>query len=358
MKKIKLLLLISINLLSILCIAQTEFDDKLIINQVNALYPGFSVQAYQGIGGHSYFSMGNFGGTKANPLPTPENVILGTIIYSGYDGQSDVQIGRIDVTSSGTFSTGNYPAKMNFKLGGNGTCCGINRMTIDGQSGNVGIGITDPNAKLEVVDEIRLRLATTSIDKNVARIVPLGYSGITGAMNWSIRGTYQYWNGISHNSIGGDLDLIKSWNGNTVLATKTDGSTLGNVGIGTTSPDAPLTVKGLIHSREVKVTATAGGADFVFENEYDLPTLEEVESYIKKNKHLPEIASAKDMEEDGIHLAEMNIKLLQKIEELTLYTINQQKEINEQAKEVKKLKSINEKLLELQSRLEKLESEK
>ena len=106
----------------------------------------------------------------------------------------------------------------------------------------------------------------------------------------------------------------------------------GNLGIGTNTPDSgyKLTVKGKIWTREVKVTSTAGGADFVFENTYKLPTLEEVEQFITENKHLPEIASAKEMEENGIHLAEMNIKLLQKIEELTLYTIQQQKELEVQ----------------------------
>ncbi len=137
----------------------------------------------------------------------------------------------------------------------------------------------------------------------------------------------------------------------------------GNLGIGTTTPDSKLTVKGLIHSREVKVTATAGGADFVFENDYNLPTLEEVETYINKNKHLPEIASAKEMEKDGIHLAEMNIKLLQKIEELTLYTIQQQKEIQEltlytisQEKKINKLEKENQQIKVLSDRLTKIES--
>ncbi len=119
----------------------------------------------------------------------------------------------------------------------------------------------------------------------------------------------------------------------------------GNVGIGTVNPDSKLTVKGLIHSREVKVTATAGGADFVFENDYDLRTIEEVESFIKKNKHLPEIASAKEMEKNGIHLAEMNIKLLQKIEELTLYTITQEKKLKKQENDVADLKALVEKLI-------------
>ncbi len=130
----------------------------------------------------------------------------------------------------------------------------------------------------------------------------------------------------------------------------------GNVGIGTLTPDSKLTVAGKIHSQEVLVTINAGGgADFVFENGYNLPSLRKVETYIKENKHLPEIASAKEMEVDGLKLAEMNIKLLQKIEELTLYTIQQQKEIDSIKKEKEELIIINSKLLELQKRLKLLE---
>ncbi|MCX2679372.1 hypothetical protein OOZ15_05400 [Galbibacter sp. EGI 63066] len=100
-----------------------------------------------------------------------------------------------------------------------------------------------------------------------------------------------------------------------------------------------IIVAGKIESREVKVTVNAG-ADFVFEDNYNLPTLEEVQQFIQENGHLPEIPSAKDMETSGIHLSEMNIKLLQKIEELTLYTIEQEKRLKEEESEVEKLKII------------------
>ncbi|AXP80685.1 hypothetical protein CJ739_1598 [Mariniflexile rhizosphaerae] len=110
----------------------------------------------------------------------------------------------------------------------------------------------------------------------------------------------------------------------------------GKVGIGTTTPDSKLTVAGNIHAQEVKVTVNAG-ADFVFHDDYNLPKLEEVEQFIKENKHLPEIASEIDMQANGIHLAEMNIKLLQKIEELTLYTIEQQKQIGNLFNKVEEL---------------------
>ncbi|SFW76980.1 hypothetical protein SAMN02927921_04181 [Sinomicrobium oceani] len=98
----------------------------------------------------------------------------------------------------------------------------------------------------------------------------------------------------------------------------------GNVGIGTMSPDSPLAVNGVIHSKEVRVDLE-GWSDFVFEEDYDLPTLEEVEAHIKEKGHLKDIPGAREVKENGVLLGEMDAKLLQKIEELTLYTIQQQK---------------------------------
>jgi hypothetical protein len=130
-------------------------------------------------------------------------------------------------------------------------------------------------------------------------------------------------------------DNIQSW-GNAAETYVTINK--GNVGIGTTNPTSKLTVAGNINSREVKVTVDAG-ADFVFAEDYALPTLDSVESYIKENKHLPEIASASEMKKDGINLSEMNIKLLQKVEELTLYLIEMKKENEKQNEEIKILKA-------------------
>ena len=98
-----------------------------------------------------------------------------------------------------------------------------------------------------------------------------------------------------------------------------------NIGIGTTTPREKLEVAGTIRATEIKVMAQT--ADFVFEDDYELRSLEEVEAFINDNGHLPDIPSAAEMEEDGIGLAEMNKLLLQKIEELTLYMIELKKEI-------------------------------
>ncbi|MCZ8216647.1 MAG: hypothetical protein O9262_10435, partial [Cyclobacteriaceae bacterium] len=99
-----------------------------------------------------------------------------------------------------------------------------------------------------------------------------------------------------------------------------------NVGIGTTNPTEKLTVRGTVYSKEVKVDVNAGTVpDYVFEPSYKLPTLTEIENYIKANKHLPEVPSAKEMEANGINLSEMNMLLLKKVEELTLHVIELKK---------------------------------
>ncbi|WP_160111876.1 tail fiber protein [Aquimarina sp. AU58] len=183
-------------------------------------------------------------------------------------------------------------------------------------NGNVGIGTQNPsnaqgwNRVLDVAGSQHSKILATSVNEKYK-------TGI-----FSHNESWYGGGGFVGTESNHNLHLITNY------ASKMTILTNGNVGIGTQNPDSKLTVKGNIHSREIKVTATAGGADFVFANEYQLPSLAEVEAFVKKNKHLPEIASAKEMEKNGIHLAEMNIKLLQKIEELTLYVIEQNKRIS------------------------------
>lgn len=114
--------------------------------------------------------------------------------------------------------------------------------------------------------------------------------------------------------------------------------TTGNVGIGTAFPDQKLTVKGKVHSEEVVIDLSVPAPDYVFEKDYKLPTLAETEIYIQQNKHLPEVPSAGEMEQNGIQVGEMNMLLLKKVEELTLYMIELKKENEEQHLEIEKLK--------------------
>ncbi len=100
-----------------------------------------------------------------------------------------------------------------------------------------------------------------------------------------------------------------------------------NVGIGTATPDAKLTVNGTIHAKEVLIDLNGPLADYVFEPDYVLPSLSKVKQYIQENKHLPDIPSATQVEQEGMSVGEMQNLLLQKIEELTLYTIELKEEI-------------------------------
>ncbi|UYQ95516.1 hypothetical protein MKQ68_10430 [Chitinophaga horti] len=107
----------------------------------------------------------------------------------------------------------------------------------------------------------------------------------------------------------------------------------GKVGIGTSKPQHELSVKGTIGAKKVRVTQD-GWADYVFEDGYQLRSIPELEFFIKQHKRLPDIPAASEVATDGIDLGEMNRKLLQKIEELTLYMIEQQKQIDGLRREV------------------------
>ncbi|MDT8413564.1 MAG: hypothetical protein RQ875_13950, partial [Vicingaceae bacterium] len=108
----------------------------------------------------------------------------------------------------------------------------------------------------------------------------------------------------------------------------------GNVGIGTTAVNgAKLSVEGSIRARKIQVdNPSLGWSDFVFDENYQLPTLEYVESFITNNHHLPDVPSASEVAANGIDLAQMDAILLQKIEELTLYVLQLKKE-NDSLKE-------------------------
>ena len=151
--------------------------------------------------------------------------------------------------------------------------------------------------------------------------------------------------GIGHNGTAGVI-AVSYLNGEgfspmtfeTGNATRVTITADGKVGIGSANPNQLLTVNGTIYGKEVKVDLNLPGPDYVFEKSYSLPTLEEVKSYIDQNKHLPEVPSAKEMEKNGVMLGEMNMLLLKKVEELTLYVIELKQRDEAQQKEIEELK--------------------
>ena len=103
----------------------------------------------------------------------------------------------------------------------------------------------------------------------------------------------------------------------------------GNVGVGTTNPQSLLSVNGTVQATSINVTTNHDDwPDYVFNDGYHLPELQEVEAQIKTDRHLPDMPSAATLEKEGIDVARMLQLQQKKIEELTLYLIEQQKLIN------------------------------
>ena len=200
--------------------------------------------------------------------------------------------------------------------------------------GNIGIGTTTPNTTLDINGVVNVRKTglIMSLGDNVYADT---YLQIRNNSPYGVRlglkaSQFGSTNGIGLIQTGGSRGFGIKVNEQLGFNTVTDPEFFiqhtGNVGIGTTSPDSKLTVKGNIHAEEVKVDLSVPGPDYVFEPNYDLKSLEEIEKFIKSEKHLPEIPSAKEMEANGVQLGEMNMLLLKKIEELTLHLIEVNKE--------------------------------
>ncbi|MEC7264343.1 MAG: hypothetical protein VXW38_11435 [Bacteroidota bacterium] len=219
------------------------------------------------------------------------------------------------------------------------------------QGGSVGIGTTNPQQKLEVKGKIYLNSGPDDDGIYWARHnMTLGT--IPGSYNHNVLMLKPggATNGLLHSSLEMYIAASESSHERRVRI-HTSGDSFfngGNVGIGTASPDSKLTVKGNIHAEEVKVDLSVPGPDYVFKEGYDLRSLEEVQNHIKEYGHLPNIPSAQEMEENGIQLGEMNMKLLEKIEEVTLYLLEQKTQIEYLTNQNKELKK---ELTELKSRL-------
>lgn len=217
--------------------------------------------------------------------------------------------------------------------------------------GYVGIGIDEPRAFLDVAragDNVTStvfgRLAAGNGESG-----GMGTGTYLGVQNYSADGLFTKSFAIEHRFYSVLNSAINFYRGNSTLGGFITFSTYngteqmridpgGNVGIGTTATgNYKLTVEGAIGARRVRVTQDAW-ADFVFNPEYKLPSLKELDKYVRENKHLPGVPSETEVKEKGIDVGEMNKILLQKVEELTLHLIEQQKQIEKMAAEIECLK--------------------
>jgi hypothetical protein len=182
------------------------------------------------------------------------------------------------------------------------------KMVITG-SGNIGIGTSSPSEKLEVAGTIK----ATTFSGDGSQLTNLTGDNLgnhTATQNINLNGQYLSGNGAD--------------NGIFVNAA-------GNVAIGApVQQNYTLTVAGKILATELTISLDVPSSDYVFSEEYNLRTLAEVEDYVWKNRHLPEVPSAREFKENGYQVGTMDDLLLRKVEELTLYLIEQQKLLEKQ----------------------------
>lgn len=272
----------------------------------------------------------------SNNLTTTDNVGIGT---TNPTGRFQIVDDQLDIFSSQGLSNGwtkdgltisanpdiNYSSVRINSKHSSVTDRGVLNVTRSANSlfyvrtdGNIGIGTTNPIGRFQLVDN-QLNIYTSSGLSN-------GWTkdGLTISANPDVNYSSVRINS-DHSSVAnrGVLNVTRS--SNSLFYVRTDG----NIGVGTTNPTSKLVVNGKIHSNEVKVDLNIW-PDFVFTDDYQLHTLEEIEKYILQHKHLPGIPTANEVAESGVNLGELNANLLQKIEELTLYIIELNKESREQ----------------------------
>ncbi|RXK82905.1 hypothetical protein [Filimonas effusa] len=288
-----------------------------------------------GGGGMTYFKnqRGQGGGGFSFQESTTDNVRtdLMRISSNGNVGLGTISPAyKLDVNGDASIATNAYihyaPADLRMKVGADGLQCFnfsgsiLKSLLLNPAGGNVGIGVADPDQKLTIKGG-GIGFDHNSADKKL-------YSPADGVLEW-----------MTHNSAG-ERAFAVSHQGQKVVYLSTFGNSYlngGNVGIGTSNPQSKLAVNGTITTLKIKVTQE-GWADYVFDSSYQLAPLSHVEKFIQENKHLPEVPSAAEVKKEGLDLGDNQAILLKKIEELTLYIINQNKKIESLDKQIAELK--------------------
>jgi hypothetical protein len=302
-----------------------------------------------GPSGPIYYSGGNVGVGITNPQVNLE------INNNSYSNGNQLMVSGAERTRyNGLISQTVLAGSTIFSLG---TTSNFNSFaqTLNIYNGNVGIGTTSPVSALNVVrggtnatnDYSSIHITTTGSGSIYGPILYLnGISGTAGRM-WGLASSGQADAGAT--GAAGNFAIYDASAGVSRLVINSSGY----VGIGTTTPREVLSVNGNIRSKEIKVE-TANWPDYVFKPQYVLPSLLEVKIYLDQNHHLPEMPSEQDVSKNGINLGEMVKIQTKKIEELTLYLIEKDKELTEQQKEIKELKEQHKEIDELKTQVAKL----
>jgi len=264
------------------------------------------------------------------PFPASGSVGIGTTS----------PVGKLDIADSRTLGSKYNPSQSLIRLQDGSSA----EMLLDGNeiyaNNGIHIGTTYSHP-------IKFRKVNTTQFVDLMTLTPGGFLGI-GTVSPSTKvhltGPDTKFITLTRDGLGknGHIGYGTANNGGIYLGTDDNPYVLwaqqnGRVGIGTTNPQATLAVEGNILAKEVKVKTNIAVPDYVFEPDYELPTLTDVETFVKKYKHLPEVPSAGDIARQGLDVAEMNLLLLKKVEELTLYILEQQREINQLKEKTKNL---------------------
>ena len=254
-------------------------------------------------------------------------------VYAGIDFKANADVvarivSRMRVHSAQNLTYGD----LCFYVSENDASAVLKEQMIIRHNGHVGIGTSMPAAKLEVAEGSGIAI---KIEPDAGQSVYMGRSEANG-----FGCDYVYGQIIQSTAdIIFGVDVDNNDNDNRYIDFRTNGTGAtggtslmrilesGEVGIGTTAIQGyKLAVAGDVIAESMRVELQAQWPDYVFDEAYEPQTLEHVEHFIKKHQHLPGIPSAKEVAKEGINLGEMDAKLLEKIEELTLYIIDLKKE--------------------------------
>ncbi|MNJ84749.1 hypothetical protein D3C87_22080 [compost metagenome] len=326
-----------------------RFDSTVVANDSVSMTRNVTIGGDLKVGGNVYFPN----------IPTMNGIHNETILFSNGEGLTSKfsVLGLKDFmyTSICDLAGGitQSPAWAN----------GPNKIFIECPSVFVGIGTNTPTRNLDVVGNTKVSghlWTNTSFsvgaDLNTFSKFNLVNTNRTAAIQVNTAGNSKPYQRLMFfeydNPDTKILEVINTATGRTPFSLKADGAMdidngvtnilhLGTDGMFSISNGVRKTfvveASGLTRARKIKVDADVW-ADYVFEDNYVLMPLTDVENFLKEHKHLPSIPSEKVMKEEGIDVAEMNVKMMEKIEELTLYLIQQNKELEKLKAELETLK--------------------